>query len=102
MPAEGVFSMGGFDNSWVEKFTNAGWHPDDIAEKVKKQFGNNHHESIWGVRKTGDHAGDIIGVCFSSIQNQKRIEKTLLGFPIGGDNSIAQRDMILPRNRIPG
>jgi hypothetical protein len=102
MHIEDIFIMGEFDYSWIDKFTNVGWYPNDIDEQVKRQLGSAITEPILGIIRTGDHIGEIIGVCFSSIENKKRIETTLLGFTIGGDNAITYNNVIMPRNRIPG
>jgi hypothetical protein len=94
MHIEDIFIMGEFDYSWIDKFTNVGWYPNDIDEQVKRQLGSAITEPILGIIRTGDHIGEIIGVCFSSIENKKRIETTLLGFTIGGDNAITYNNVI--------
>jgi hypothetical protein len=94
--------MGELGLSWAEILSNMGWYPDDLQGQIERYLGNSNNEQIYGVLKTGDRIGEIIGVSYSKVDNEKRIEKTILGFTIGGDNSISQREIITPNNRIAG
>jgi hypothetical protein len=94
--------MGELGLSWAEKFSILGWNPNKFQEQIEKYKGNTTKEPIYGVLSTGDRIGEIIGVSYSKVDNEKRIETTILGFTIGGDNSISQREIITPKNRIAG
>jgi len=94
--------MGEFDLSWENKFSNIGWRPITLSEKVKGYIRESINDPVIGAIYTGDSVGEIISVSLSKVDQDKRIETTLLGFTIGGDNSISQREIITPKNRIIG
>jgi hypothetical protein len=90
--------MGEIDSTWIDKFSILGWRPNN---RINSSLDDNT-ESIWGAINTGDNLGEIIGINFSTIKNQKRIETTLLGFTFGSENTIAERQIIQPSKRISG
>jgi hypothetical protein len=94
--------MGKLELSWANEFSNIGWKPDDLYTIVNLNLEHKQEEVILGAIITGDRTGELISVTLSKVENEKRIENTLLGFTIGGDNSIKQRDIISPRDRITG
>jgi hypothetical protein len=94
--------MGKLNDRWYEKMAEIGWRPPDINELTQKYLGEYPVESIMGVIHTGDAVGNLIGVSTSHVRESKRIEKTIVGFTVGGDNSIVERSVILPEDRIPG
>jgi hypothetical protein len=94
--------MGDLSQRWNEKMSRMGWRPNEIDALVEKYLGRYPAESIIGVLQTGDGAGDLIGVGTSHVQDARRIEKTIVGFTVGGDNSIMIRSVIAPEGRIPG
>jgi hypothetical protein len=94
--------MGKLVHNWIEKMAFIGWRPNNMELLAHKYLGEKETETIIGVLITGDIVGSLIGVSTSHVKDVKRIEKTILGFTIGGDNSIMERSMVIPENRIPG
>jgi hypothetical protein len=94
--------MGELGCDWLEKMAKIGWRPNDIDLLVNTSLGRNNSKTIIGVIKTGDEVGNLIGASTSSVIDTKRIENILLGFSIGGDNSIHNKSIIKPEERIPG
>jgi hypothetical protein len=89
--------MGDLDQSWAEVFSSIGWKPSDAH--IRK---TGIEATILGELVVGDNPGEIIGVTFSSVKTSKRNETTILGFTVGGDNGISEREIIYPENRING
>ena len=94
--------MGKLGCIWSEKLNKIGWRPNDIDLLVNTCIGSSVTETIIGVIKTGDDAGNLIVASTSSVIETNRIERVLLGFSIGGDNSIWNKSIIKPEERIPG
>jgi hypothetical protein len=94
--------MGNLNHSWIDTMAPIGWRPNNIEFLSKKFLGEHNSESIIGVISTGDSVGRLIGVSTSHVMDTKRIEKTIVGFTVGGDNSIMQRTIVIPEDRIPG
>lgn len=94
--------MGKLGHNWIEKMAYIGCRPNNMEILAHKFLGDKETETIIGVLNTGDIGGSLIGVSTSHVINSKRIEKTILGFTIGGDKSIMQRSIVMPENRIHG
>jgi hypothetical protein len=94
--------MGKLGHNWIEKMAYIGWRPNTMEIMAHKFLGDKETETIIGLLHTGDTDGNLIGVSTSHVKNTNRLEKTILGFTIGGDNSIMQRSIVMPENRIPG
>ena len=94
--------MGKLSCDWSEKLAKIGWRPNDIDLIANTYLGSRNYETIIGVIKTGNDTGNLIGASTSSVIGTNRIERVLLGFSIGGDNSIRNKTIIKPEERIPG
>jgi len=78
------------------------WRPNNMEILAHKYLGEKETGTIIGVLNTGDIVGGLLEVSTSRVKDTKRIEKTIIGFTIGGDNTIMQRSIVIPENRIPG
>jgi hypothetical protein len=94
--------MGILAHLWREKMAEIGLRPENIIFLAKDYLGESSPDSIFGVFRTGDGAGCLIGVSTSHVQDAKRVGKTILGFTVGGDNSITAGSVVAPESRIPG
>ncbi len=94
--------MGNLAHPWYEKMAAIGLRPDNMNFLVKENLGESAPDSVLGVLQTGDGAGCLIGVNTSHVQGAKRVGETILGFTVGGDNSITAGSVVAPENRIPG
>jgi hypothetical protein len=90
------------DYSFKEKFINIGWYPGKLSEIDAELLRRANNEQILAAINTGDHQGEIISITSSRVLKGKRVENTLLGFTIGGDNSILDRELVSPLNRLSG
>jgi hypothetical protein len=94
--------MANLSSDWDTKLAAVGWRPENMQLIAREYLGEYASEHIRGVITTGDGIGDLLGVSLSRVRDSKRIEKTLVGFTVGDDNSTVQRSVVPPENRIPG